>query len=373
LKIVLIGNYENDRSVSMSMFARSLQDGLMSLGHEVKFVAPKTVFGSLEVGGTIGKWIGYIDKYILFYIVLRRQVGNADVVHVCDHGNAMYCLALSKNNVVITCHDMLAIRGALGEQCDCPSSLAGKVLQKWICCGLARASRVVCVSKSTLQDSLRLLRFKKNPTVILNGLHRPFHVLDFEDIRSRLSMWPALFYTPYILHVGSNLKRKNREGVLRIFSQIAKCTDLNLVIAGEPLSSDLSKLSRDLNVQNRIIQIENPSTDSIEALYCQAVALLFPSRFEGFGWPPIEAQACGCPVVASNIPPILETMHGSAILCPVDAEDEMAEGILRMYYDFPFRNELIKKGQDNVGSRFGTSRMINAYLDVYQEVCRERN
>ena len=78
-----------------------------------------------------------------------------------------------------------------------------------------------------------------------------------------------------------------------------------------------------------MVQVVKPDVTVIEALYNRACALLFPSRFEGFGWPPIEAQACGCPVVASDIPPIAEVLRNTAALHRIDDETGMAESILR--------------------------------------------
>ena len=91
---------------------------------------------------------------------------------------------------------------------------------------------------------------------------------------------------------------------MKAFAKAAAEAHLQLVIAGEALGRNLTRLARELQIENRIVQVVRPDAALIEALYNRAVCLLFPSRYEGFGWPPIEAQACGCPVVASDIPPL---------------------------------------------------------------------
>src|SRR6202021_713841 len=103
--------------------------------------------------------------------------------------------------------------------------------------------------------------------------------------------------------------------------------------AGAALPEDLIALAKELKVFDRVVQVVNPGVETLKALYNRAAALLFPSRYEGFGWPPIEAQACGCPVVASDIPPIAEVLGQSAILQPVDDEASMADAIRKLASD----------------------------------------
>lgn len=173
---------------------------------------------------------------------------------------------------------------------------------------------------------------------------------------------------PFVLHVGSNLVRKNREGALRIFARASEGTDLRLVLAGQALTPELLRLADKLQIRSQITSIVGPSIEIIEALYNRAVALIFPSRFEGFGWPPIEAQACGCPVVASNIPSLLEAVGKSAALHPVEDEIGMAESIRRLASDPEYRQELRRRGLENVRSRFQTARMMEDYVSLYQEL-----
>jgi glycosyltransferase involved in cell wall biosynthesis len=134
------------------------------------------------------------------------------------------------------------------------------------------------------------------------------------------------------------------------------------------LSEDQMRLAQELRVKDRIVQLVRPEVEIIEALYNRAVALLFPSRYEGFGWPPIEAQACGCPVVASDIPPILESLRQSAVINPLLDEDGMAEAIVRLATNREYREEVRQRGFENVRSRFQTSRMMGEYIALYREV-----
>jgi len=372
MKVLLVGNYEFDGSTSMRIWAGALQRELLQVGIDIRLIAPRAVFGKLKPSAHgIGKWLGYIDRYAIFPRALRSAAAKADIVHLCDHGSAVYVSTIKGKPVIATCHDMIAVRGARGELPELRSSRFGKILQRWICDGLGRATRVACVSRATYDDARRILKTDKNLCVILNGLNSPFQPLAADEIDRRLAGLGTT-QAPFVLHLGSNLAYKNREGVLRTFAIAAADTTLQLVIAGEALNADLALLARELQIEDRVVQIVRPDVRVIEALYNRAVCLLFPSLYEGFGWPPIEAQACGCPVVASDIPPFAETLGQSAVLKPVGDESGMADAIRLLASDQQFREQVRESGFANVRERFQTSRMIGEYVSLYSEVANQR-
>ena len=88
MKISLVGNYLPDNQQSMQRFALMLEEGLRARGQEVELLRPTPRFGR---GGNdfVSKWAAYIDKYVLFPGALRRAVAGSDVVHICDHSNAI--------------------------------------------------------------------------------------------------------------------------------------------------------------------------------------------------------------------------------------------------------------------------------------------
>jgi len=371
MKVLLVGNYEFDGSMSMKIWANALLRELLKLGIDASLISPRPVFGRMKKSKDgLGKWFGYVDRYLLFPRELRAAAAKADVVHLCDHGSAMYASVVKDKPVVVTCNDMLAVRGALGEVPDCPASFFGRLLQLWIRKGLQRATRVACISRATFDDARRILKREEHLRVILDGLNYPFQQISPAEVDRRLTALPQI-QSPFVLHVGSNQARKNRSGVLRVFAKAAESTDLQLVFAGEALSRDLIRLADELHIHNRIVQAVKPDVQIIEALYNRAVALLFPSRYEGFGWPPIEAQACGCPVVASDIPPLVEVLGQSAVTMPVEDEAGMADWIRRLAADKECREQMRQRGLENVHARFQTSRMMNEYVSLYQElVCQ---
>jgi glycosyltransferase involved in cell wall biosynthesis len=401
LRVLLVANSPADGQESMLRFAEMLHQGLAAADCEVEVIAPQAAFGRLaSPRSDLGKWLAYLDKYLIFPIQLRRrlakirkqsraerdrppkaarrsaadaasksEVRNSAIVHICDHSNAVYAAHVGGNPCVVTCHDLGAVRGALGEDTYCPASGTGKILQRWILNSLARADRVVCDSTATQNDLARLLG-KRTPQlqVILLGQNQPFKRLGSGEADARLAAGlPALDLSrPYLLHVGSSLVRKNRDGILRIFHRIRDQWDGQLVFAGEGLSDELRELVEKLSLRDRVRVVERPTSSMLEALYSRAFALLFPSRFEGFGWPVVEAQACGCPVLCSDSSSLPEVAGAGALIRAVDDEAGFANDVLSLA-EPAVRAALVQRGFDNL-PRFDTRQMIDRYLAIYQEL-----
>ena len=370
--IFLIGNYPLDRQQSMQRFAMMMLLGLTAAGISAELIQPSPFFGRFRYAGNfVAKWLAYLDKFVLFPRTLAKKLRERPaVVHICDHSNAMYASAIRGIPVVVTCHDLLAVRGALGEQTETPASATGKRLQRWILRGLENSTAVTCVSGATLTDARRLItRDQGKPTLeqITLGLSYPYRMLPPDEARARLAKIPVLAANAqFVLHVGSNLARKNREGVLRIFTRCKDNWNGSLVFAGDPLSPSLRSLSAELAVSDRIVELPNAGSELLEALYNCATALLFPSTFEGFGWPISEAHACGCPVLCADREPMKEVAGDAGLLHPVEDEEGFAADLLRLM-DPAERARWSAKALEN-GKRFSLARMIAEYSKLYRSL-----
>ena len=173
----------------------------------------------------------------------------------------------------------------------------------------------------------------------------------------------AIIYRPYILFVGNRKKHKNLSGLIKAFSLIKDKIDHKLVIAGakDKEVDEIDILKNKLNVEDRIIEFISPDDETIINLYQNAELFVFPSFFEGFGLPPLEAIACGCPVVSSNIP-VLREILGEKIACfnPHDIND-MAEKIL---YGIKNRGILLEIGKDRL-KMFDRNKIIEEHIDLF--------
>src|SRR5262245_18518025 len=190
----------------MLRYGTMLFEGLSRAGHTVVFAAPREVLNrrrrtSAGPSAGIWKWVGYLDKYGAGVAELASAVRAADIVHVCDHANAVYVPQRPRRQYVVTCHDLLAVRGALGEDTDCPASYAGRWRQRSILLRLQRPTAIACVSGETLRDARRLLAgYRGRLTTVPNALHYPYRPLPPSVTADRLRQsFGALADEPYVL------------------------------------------------------------------------------------------------------------------------------------------------------------------------------
>jgi glycosyltransferase involved in cell wall biosynthesis len=369
MKILLVSNYTHDRQNSMQFFAKMLDIGLRAKGHEVRLIRPEPFFGSLKPSDKgLGKWLGYLDKFLLFPIKLRAEARRSDVIHICDHSNAYYVKYVEKMPHVITCNDMLAVRSALGEFPQNPIRWTGKRLQRMIVRGLKRSKRVICISKATRDDVLRITGLASDiVSVVYMGLNYDYSPMDKEKAIRIIKDRGFDIREPFLLHVGKGSWYKNRSCALKIFDEYIKTdqgSKFNMIFAGTPLSGGMIDYIREQNIQDRVSVLTGLDQESLKALYSLATALIFPSIAEGFGWPIIEAQACGCPVFTSNKAPMTEVGGNGAVYFDPDNPKQAARIIAD---NLSNRAKVIQAGFDNV-KKFTSYGMIDEYLKVYNEV-----
>ncbi len=369
LRIVLVCNYKPDGQFSMLRYAEMQERLMRGAGHDVVRVSPPVVFGRMGwLPPGLGKWARYIDKYVLGLAWLRWKCRSGDVVHVCDHSNAMYLWCAGRKPRLVTCHDLLAVRSAQGNIAGVEVGLAGRVLQRWILSSLRRAEYVVCDSMNTEADLVACGSRASVLKVIYLSLNREYAPVGREAVERTLVRFRLPANCRYLMHIGANGWYKNRLGAMQIFSRLKRLpqfAELKLIMAGTPWSDDLRDFRSSQGLEDSIIETGIVNDDELCALYSGAVALLFPSLQEGFGWPILEAQACGCPVITTNRRPMTEVAGDAAILLddPTDI-DRAARTIVENWSQLPTLREM---GFRNL-SRFSGAAVAAAYDSAYQEV-----
>jgi glycosyltransferase involved in cell wall biosynthesis len=171
---------------------------------------------------------------------------------------------------------------------------------------------------------------------------------------------------PFLLHVGSNLPRKNRAILPQILNGLQANFDGYLCFAGKRPDRALECEIARLNLSQRVMIFENVSHQELNLLYNTCFAFVFPSFSEGFGWPVIEAQICGAPVICSDMEPFREITNDSALLANPNNPMEFVNQIQKLK-DPNFRNSLIEKGKENA-KIYSKERMISAYVNLYKKI-----
>jgi glycosyltransferase involved in cell wall biosynthesis len=377
MRIILIGNYPPDKQKSMERFALMLAAGFLNEGHQATIWRPVVLFGKPFTSTTTGwgKWMGYIDKWILFPFILRWRLLHKKYrsenthFHICDHSNSYYLKQLPKERTVITCHDVLAIRGALGyADAFVSASGTGKILQNRILNHLTNARKLAAVSITTYQqlcalDNIHPKGRPKNWIVIRNAFNADFRPIPSAEAGDLLRKAGIDCGIPYLLHVGSALLRKNRKLLIDMLMALGSQWNGNICFAGEALEEELIKYTDMLGLKGRVASVVNPDHITLVALYSACTAFVFPSLSEGFGWPVIEAQACGVPVIASSLNPLPEVSGGAALHIDPTKPADFANAFLSLQNKIT-RDELIRKGFENI-KRFDRSVMTHAYLNLH--------
>ena len=351
----------------MERFTQMLATGLQRDGEAVEVWKPVVCFGRFAKStlSGFGKWLGYLDKWILFPILLhiRRRSFPTARFHVCDHSNAPYLGHLPPNRTSITCHDVLAIRGAMGfADSYCPASRAGKILQRWILSHLSKCNRIAVDSEMTMCQLVEISKQvdpKSQWQVIHVGFNDLFEPMNADDAMKILVANRIAVPNRFLLHVGSSLPRKNRRMLLRMVPALGSRWDGKIVFAGQAMNTDLRSEALALGLSDGIIEATSLNHETLVALYSRCEVFVFPSYSEGFGWPLIEAQACGAPVIASNLEPMPEVGGDGAIYASPDDVDQFVEAFMQFQPE-AVRSSLIQKGFENC-KRFDPKLMIDKY------------
>ncbi|MGJ4927617.1 glycosyltransferase [Bradyrhizobium sp. HKCCYLS2038] len=324
-RILLIGNYAADRQYSMLRYADWLAGALTAAGWQADLIAPETRLARPGVRShAVRKWLGLVDKFILFPLRLRRLAARYDLIHICDHSNAPYAFVLPGHRISLTCHDLIPIKVLAGEVAGQALGGTNAWLQRLIRLSLRRIDNLAFVSAATRADFVRLIGPVRGAADVIFNPVIGFGTMSPNRARELITAAGIPADRPFLLHIGSNLWYKNRGGALRLFdllhrTEAPELKDALMVSVGPPLARSKPE------AHDRLIVISEPDNALIEALYTQAEALLFPSLDEGFGWPIIEAQACGCPVVTSDREPMRSIAGPAALLIDPDRPEQAAQ------------------------------------------------
>lgn len=369
--ITLLANYEPDAQWSMLNFDRFLATELPLRNVRAEVLRPPP-----RIGAARGKWIRYIDKYIFFQPALRRAAKAASaprsLLHICDHSNALYLHTAGSRRNVVTCHDLIAVRIAHGEFPGIGTAWSGKILQRLILTGLAKSHFVVCDSHSTRRDLVRFLpELETRSTVVHLSLDPRWRPIAQDEARSLAA--PFVYERPIVFHLGANCWYKNWDGILRAFALVIERARPDqprpmLVLGSGILSDENRAFIREHRLENDVVNPGRLTESQILGLYNLASVFLFPSHFEGFGWPPIEAQACRCPVVCSRGGSLAEIVENSALTADADDANALASHLVSLLHDPALRENVITRGLQNV-ARFTHAHTIDGYLAAYETAC----
>lgn len=234
-----------------------------------------------------------------------------------------------------------------------------------------KADRILTVSEASKKDILRFFNVAPDKVeVIYNAIDERFLAPPNAE-RMELARQRYQLDHPFILYVGNIKPHKNLERLIDSFARARSqgLDDLKLIIIGDeiskypPLRQSVHKHKLDKHVRFLGFQ----PMETLAAFYRLARAFVFPSLYEGFGLPPLEAMACGTPVVTSNVSSLPEVAGGAAVLVDPYDEDAIASAIVRAVSDDSLRAELIEKGIQRART-FSWKQSVKKIHDIYMQV-----
>lgn len=227
---------------------------------------------------------------------------------------------------------------------------------------LLKAKRIIAVSESTKRDISRFYDISPGKIDCI------YHAVSTAFFPATVRQ--PLFSKPYLLQVGGRMHHRNFTRLLEAFVLGGFHKDYLLVCVGEPWSQDELDTIQKWNLKESVLLVETPSTDKLRELYQQAQMLVYPSLYEGFGFPLVEAMACGTPVATSrdsgSIPEIAS--EAAVYFDPRDPAN-MAKGIQELLKS-EVANSFRKKGFENV-KRFSWSEAAQKTIACYRKVFSE--
>jgi glycosyltransferase involved in cell wall biosynthesis len=240
---------------------------------------------------------------------------------------------------------------------------------------LSRAERIIAVSYSAKNDLLNYCSALDNKIrVVYEGVSNGFYPKTAVDEDS----WQAIktqycLKDPFILFVSTLRSFKNADKVIMAYNKIRQehKTKAQLVIIGNPAEKDyvkyLHSLVQKYDIRSNVVFINHVDRDKLRQFYIFAALLVYPSALETFGLPPLEAMACGCPVIISNRTSLPEVSGAAALIVDPENVVELAEAMLKILRDKELKQELISKGYEQA-KKYDWGKSAREVLRVIKEI-----
>ena len=301
------------------------------------------------------------------YLPLHTLFKNFDVLHFPISAPLYFQLSSTKS--IVTVHDLTFILY--------PKTMTKISRFYWsffMKRGIKTAKRIIAVSKNTKDDLIKYYNIPEEKVKIIpEALTRNFSASlmagNFQSIKGRYALPEK-----YLLYVGTLEPRKNIKRLLQAFRKAKNNKKFRhkLVIVGKKgwLFSEIFETVKNLRLENDVVFAGFVPDEDLPGIYSGAEIFVFPSLYEGFGLPLLEAMSYGVPVLTSNSSSLPEVVGDAGILVNPEDTDDIANGILRLVEDRSLRNQLKEKGLQQA-QKFSLERMTKETLEVYEEIINE--
>lgn len=290
-----------------------------------------------------------------------RAARGADILHQPGFSTPLFH---GRSKVVVTSHDLVSL--IYRDLPFWPTQYFGK----WMPFSHRFADHIIADSECTKRDLMRFLQIPEEIITVVYLAADPSFKPDNDA--KKLAIVKEKFHIPgeYLIHVGNLVPRKNIDFLVRAFGRIAdKYPTVSLVIAGgknwyqEKIAAEAARLG----ITDRVIFTGYVAEDELPVLLTGAAVAPFPSLYEGFGLPPLQAMQAGVPVISSNASSLPEVVGEAGLLLDPHDEEVWAQGLHKVLSSTELRNDLRTKGFARA-KKFTWEKTARQTADIYQRV-----
>ncbi|HVX67640.1 MAG TPA: glycosyltransferase family 1 protein [Bryobacteraceae bacterium] len=374
------------RDFGVGTYIRNLVHALTELDHENQYVLVTLSADEPELAGLPPNFRTAVcarpdthwANQITFYFFLRQL--RADLVHLPLNQVPL----LMPRPYVVTIHDMSSL--LFGDSTQVRTSFRLYLFRR----GLLRADRVIAVSNATRRDVENVLAIPPSRIRQIYDAPDPHFVRESagpgapaatsSEERQRTLERYGINY-PFVLYAGAVRAQKNIPRLVEAFAVLRgdldehpEYRDLRLIIIGDEISKfpALRRAVIKTRVEKYVRFLGFVPFDTLRVFFEAASAFVFPSLYEGFGLPPLEAMALGTPVVTSNVSSLPEVVGDAAMLVNPENVFDIARGIREVLLDEDLRTSMTQKGYEQV-QRFSWATAARQVLEIYREIAETRN
>ena len=305
-----------------------------------------------------------------FHKGLEKTVGKIDIYHSPSPDTVNINHGVK---IVVTVHDLIFKTFPQGH-----TQKTIEETEKQFENFINKASKIICCSKSTMHDLQKYFHVKdEKVSLVYQGVDKNvFYIIGKEEERqAEHTLRSKGIRDPFILFVGTIEPRKNLENLLYAFEKIKAKQMFNgkLVVIGMQgwMSEGIEGLIRKLELEDDVLFLGYLPDEELRYFYNKAEVFIFPSFYEGFGFPIVEAFSCGTPVITSNISSCPEVAQDAALMVDPHNFEDIAQAIARIVHDPKLKRELREKGLKRAGD-FSFHNTARKTLEVYRDVYKLR-
>lgn len=342
-KTIAIDHYFIDRE----------NQGLYKNGNAIKNIGKNIITGNNLFNNNI------LSKLYLDFRMGRYIPEDYDLYHIANQNLSIlnYYPNIGKN--IITAHDLIYF--------TYPNSQMQKILSKFLYKGLSKTDYVISVSYFTKKNLIKYGIPEDLIKVIHEGVDDNFKLLKEDELKETYLKYNLDINCYYILHVGSNEPRKNIEIILKAFKRLITHYDIKNIKLIKINHLD-EKIIKNMGLEKHVIVLDYVDEEELPKFYNIADVFVFPSLYEGFGLPVLEAMACGTPVIASNRSSIPEILGDAGIVVDPYNFKDFSDFIYKVLKDDDLRLNMVNKGIKRAKKYFTWENCAKETLNVYKDV-----